>query len=95
MSISDDEIAIKVRSIVQEQIGLPESPSEDARLVADLGADSLDLVELMMALEDEFGLYEIPNEEADKISTVGEAIACVRKYLGMKTGDSDAESVNV
>lgn len=90
MSINDDDIAIKVRTIAQQQIGLPEPPPEEAKLVDDLGADSLDLVEFVMALEDEFGLYEIPNEEAERIRTVGEAIACVRKYRGMNSGDQDA-----
>jgi len=71
----------KVKSIIVEQLGVkaeditPESP-----FINDLGADSLDTVELVMALEEEFGV-EIPDEDAEKISTVGEAI----KYIEQKT----------
>lgn len=89
MSISDDDVATMVCTIAQQQLGLTERPSEEAKLVDDLGADSLDLVEFVMALESEFCLFEIPNDEAERICTVGDAIACVRKYLAMKIGGGE------
>jgi len=64
----------KVKSIIIEQLGVEESQvTENAKFVEDLGADSLDTVELVMALEEEFGL-EIPDTEAEKIRSVGDAI---------------------
>ena len=64
----------KVMKIVVEQLGVSDDVSEESSFVADLGADSLDTVELVMALEESFGL-EIPDEEAEKITTIKEAIA--------------------
>jgi acyl carrier protein len=67
----------KVKSIVVNQLGVNEEEvNNEASFVEDLGADSLDIVELVMALEEEFGI-EIPDEEAEKIRTVGEAIAFI------------------
>lgn len=67
----------KVKSIVVNQLGVNEDEvTNEASFVEDLGADSLDIVELVMALEEEFGI-EIPDEEAEKIRTVGEAIAFI------------------
>ena len=67
----------KVKSIVVNQLGVNEEEvTKEASFVEDLGADSLDIVELVMALEEEFGT-EIPDEEAEKIRTVGEAIAFI------------------
>ena len=64
----------KIKSIIVEQLGVDEEEvTEDASFVDDLGADSLDTVELVMALEEEFGL-EIPDEDAEKITRVKEAI---------------------
>ena len=71
----------KVKSIIVEQLGVKaEDITPESSFINDLGADSLDTVELLMALEEEFGV-EIPDEDAEKISTVGEAI----KYIEQKT----------
>jgi acyl carrier protein len=71
------EIADKVKAIVVEQLGVAEDQvTPEAKFVEDLGADSLDQVELVMALEEAFDA-EIPDEEAEKLTTVGDAIAYV------------------
>ncbi len=76
------EIAEKVTKIVAEQLGVKEEEIKpESSFVNDLGADSLDTVELVMALEDEFGM-EIPDEEAEKIATVGDAIKYIEEKLG-------------
>jgi acyl carrier protein len=70
----------KIRKIIVDQLGVDESAvTEDASFVDDLGADSLDTVELVMALEEEFGI-EIPDEDAEKMITVGDAV----KYIDSK-----------
>ena len=67
----------KITEIIVEQLGVKsEEVTPEASFVDDLGADSLDTVELVMALEEEFGI-EIPDEDAEKIQTVGDAI----KYI--------------
>lgn len=64
----------RVKRIVIDQLGVEEGQvTREAKFVEDLGADSLDTVELVMALEEEFKL-EIPDDEAEKISTVGQAV---------------------
>jgi acyl carrier protein len=64
----------RVKNIIVEQLGVePEQVKPEAQFVNDLGADSLDTVELIMALEEEFDI-EIPDEQAEKIKTVGEAL---------------------
>ena len=71
------EIADKVKKIVVEQLGVAEDQvTPEAKFVEDLGADSLDQVELVMALEEAFSA-EIPDEEAEKLTTVGDAIAYI------------------
>jgi acyl carrier protein len=70
----------KVREIVAEQLGVDvEEVTEEASFIDDLGADSLDTVELVMALEEEFEV-EIPDEDAEKISTVKDAIAYIESH---------------
>ena len=67
----------KVKSIIAEQLGVKkEEVTDEAKFIDDLGADSLDTVELVMALEEEFGI-EIPDEDAEKMVTVNEAV----KYI--------------
>ncbi|HEX9779846.1 MAG TPA: acyl carrier protein [bacterium] len=74
-------VADRVRAIIAEQLGVKlEEVTDSASFVEDLGADSLDTVELVMALEEEFGI-EIPDEDAEKMSSVGEAI----KYIENKS----------
>ena len=64
----------RVKKIIAEQLGVEEDEvTSEASFVEDLGADSLDTVELVMALEEEFGI-EIPDEDAEKILTVGKAL---------------------
>jgi acyl carrier protein len=68
------DVAAKVKKIISEQLGVPETDVKpEASFVNDLGADSLDTVELVMALEEEFSV-EIPDEDAEKIATVQNAI---------------------
>jgi acyl carrier protein len=75
------DIAERVKKIVVEQLGVKEEEvSNESSFVDDLGADSLDNVELVMALEEEFGC-EIPDEEAEKITTVQEAIDYIAAHL--------------
>ncbi len=72
--MTQEEIAEKVKSIVVEQLGCAaDQVNADAKFIEDLNADSLDLVELIMAFEEVFG-SDIPDEEAEKLKTVGDAI---------------------
>jgi acyl carrier protein len=72
------DVEVKVKKIISEQLGVPEGDVKpEASFVNDLGADSLDTVELVMALEEEFGV-EIPDEDAEKIATVGNAIDYIK-----------------
>ena len=74
-------VADKVKKIVVEQLGVSEDQvTPEAKFIEDLGADSLDQVELVMALEEEFG-SEIPDEDAEKLTSVGDAI----KYVESKS----------
>lgn len=70
----------RVKEIIVEQLGVDASQvTENAKFVEDLGADSLDTVELVMALEEEFSL-EIPDEDAEKIASVGDAIRYINEH---------------
>lgn len=75
MSITTAEITTRVQKVVAAQLSINESEvTPEKSFVADLGADSLDTVELVMALEDEFG-FEIPDSDAESITTVQAAIS--------------------
>lgn len=74
-----DSIEQKVKDIVVEQLNVqPDQVKPEAKFIDDLGADSLDTVELVMAFEEEFGI-EVPDEEAEKLQSVGDVIAYVQK----------------
>jgi|GEM_PF-1603 len=71
----------KVKDIIVQQLGVdPEKVKLEASFIEDLGADSLDTVELVMAFEEEFGV-EIPDEEAEKIRSVGDAVAYLKEHV--------------
>lgn len=73
------DIEIKIQKVVAEQLSIaPEQVKPAASFINDLGADSLDVVELVMALEEEFGI-EIPDDQAEKLITVGDAINFIDK----------------
>jgi len=79
------DVADKVKAIICDQLMVDaEEVNDDASFVEDLGADSLDTVELIMEFEDEFGI-EISDEQAEKISTVSEAVAYLEKLLAEKS----------
>ena len=78
------DISDKIKAIICDQLMVnPEEVNDESSFVEDLGADSLDTVELIMEFEDEFGI-EISDEQAEQISTVGEAIAYLEKLLADK-----------
>lgn len=80
--MSDQSTEEKIKKIIVEQLGVNEDQvTPEAKFIEDLGADSLDTVELVMALEEEFG-NEIPDEEAEKLQSVGDVI----KYID-ESGD--------
>ena len=77
------DVAGKVKNIIVEQLGVtPEQVTPEASFIEDMGADSLDTVELVMALEEEFDI-QIPDEEAEKITTVQQAV----DYITNKKGE--------
>lgn len=81
MSANTEE---RVKNIICDQLAVePEKVTTSASFVEDLGADSLDIVELVMTMEEEFDL-DIPDEDAEKIKTVGDVV----KYIGTKTAAS-------
>jgi len=78
---SEDKVEEKVKKIIVENLGVEEDDVvPDAKFVDDLGADSLDTVELVMAFEEAFDI-EIPDEDAEKILTVGKAIEYIKEKL--------------
>ncbi len=81
MAMNEEEVFGKIKSVVVEQLGVNESEvTKEASFVEDLGADSLDTVELVMALEEEFDT-EIPDEAAEKLTTVGKTVEYIVKNL--------------
>ena len=80
--MADESIQQKITDLIVDQLGVDaDSVTEEAHFIDDLGADSLDTVELVMAFEEEFDI-EIPDEDAEKLETVGDAI----KYLDERLG---------
>ena len=79
-SASKEDILTKLRPIIADQLGVDEADvKEDASFTEDLNADSLDLVELIMSLEEQFKL-QISDEDAEKITTVGEAVEYISEH---------------
>jgi acyl carrier protein len=79
--MAEKSIEEKVKDIIVEQLGVnPEQVTPQASFIEDLGADSLDIVELVMAFEEEFGV-EVPDEDAEKLQTVGDVV----KYIEEKS----------
>ena len=80
--MSDNSIEEKVRSIIVEQLGVEsDKVTADAKFIEDLGADSLDTVELVMAFEENFDI-EVPDEEAEKLRSVADVVAYIEKVQG-------------
>ena len=79
--MSSEEIFEKIKNIIIEQLQVSETAvTEEASFIDDLGADSLDLVELIMALEEEFGI-EIPDTDAEKVVTVGDVVNYIKENV--------------
>ena len=79
--MSSEEVFDKVKEIIVEQLGVAETAiTPDASFIDDLGADSLDIVELIMALEEEFDL-EIPDSDAEKVVTVGDVVEYIKDHV--------------
>ncbi len=79
--MSSEEIFEKIKNIIVEQLQVSDTAiTEDASFIDDLGADSLDLVELIMALEEEFGI-EIPDADAEKVVTVGDVVNYIKENV--------------
>ena len=80
--MSDNSIEEKVRSIIVDQLGVEsDRVTADAKFIEDLGADSLDTVELVMAFEENFDI-EVPDEEAEKLQSVADVVAYIEKVQG-------------
>ena len=79
--MSSEEVFEKVKNIIVEQLGATESSvTREASFIDDLGADSLDIVELIMALEEEFDT-EIPDADAEKVVTVGDVVDYIKEHI--------------
>ena len=79
--MSSEEIFEKIKNIIVEQLQVSDTTvTEESSFIDDLGADSLDLVELIMALEEEFGI-EIPDADAEKVVTVGDVVNYIKENV--------------
>lgn len=79
--MNTEEVFEKVKAIIVEQLGVAEaSVTMEASFIDDLGADSLDIVELVMALEEEFDI-EIPDADAEKVTTVGDVVDYIKENV--------------
>ena len=79
--MTQEEIFERVKGIIVEQLGVTETTvTSEASFIDDLGADSLDIVELIMALEEEFDT-EIPDEDAEKVVTVGDVVDYIKDHM--------------
>ncbi len=84
-----ENIENKVKDIIVDQLGVnPDQVNPEAKFIEDLGADSLDTVELVMAFEEEFGI-EVPDEEAEKLQTVGDVTRYITSAGGGGEGAGD------
>jgi acyl carrier protein len=82
--MQSEEIMAKLKDLVIDRLNVEEEQIKpDASFIEDLGADSLDIVELIMGIEEEFDV-EIPDEDAEKLTNVGEALAYVKGKLGVE-----------
>ena len=87
--MADKSIEEKVKDIIVEQLGVnPEQVTPEASFIEDLGADSLDIVELVMAFEEEFGV-EVPDEDAEKLQTVGDVIRYIEERAKQQGGGGE------
>lgn len=81
--MSSEDLFEKVKGIIVEQLGVTEaSVTKDASFIDDLGSDSLDIVDLIMALEEEFDT-EIPDSDAEKIVTVGDVVDYIKEHVAL------------
>ena len=81
--MSSEDLFEKVKGIIVEQLGVTEaSVTKDASFIDDLGSDSLDIVDLIMALEEEFDT-EIPDSDAEKIVTVGDVVEYIKEHVAL------------
>lgn len=79
--MSSEEILERVKAIIVEQLGVTDSSvTMEASFIDDLGADSLDIVELVMAIEEEFDI-EIPDSDAEKVVTVGDVVDYIKENV--------------
>ena len=79
--MSSEEVLEKVKGIIVEQLGVADNAvTMEASFIDDLGADSLDIVELVMALEEEFDI-EIPDSDAEKVATVGDVVDYIKDHV--------------
>lgn len=78
--LMSDNIKDQVKEIIVEQLGVdPEKLTDDAKFIEDLGADSLDTVELVMTFEEKFGV-EVPDEDAEKLKSVADVVAYITEH---------------